>query len=515
MRRRRIPALLACVAVLAAIVSGCGGSGGGSSSVDVGPATAVPANALVYLDATIKPTGATESEARAAVGKVLNTSDPGAKIASLIDKASKSDGHPINFDQDVRPWLGQKAGVFFTNLSGPSSNATALVETTNPAAALAAVRKATGASATNPAPQTYNGSSYQSDPTDQTNVFGTVGNLLVEGPVDGFKATVNAQKGSSLGDSSEFKDALGKLPDDRLGTLYTIPKTLIDAAGPTGVDPSTKALLEKSAGDSLSKPVAGALTASANSFNLEFMGAASGVDTPESSLIGDVPAQSWLAIGAANLGETVKRTLDQLKDQIPNYNAAVQQIQQSTGSSLDQLTSSLGDAALYVEGTTRSTLTGALVVKTKNPDLTGRLLGQFQSLAQLGGAALKPLQLSGGGTGFQINDRTLASAPVEVVQQGDELVIGYGAGSAARTLSPAQTLGDSSTFSTAKGQVSDLGTDFFLDFPSVFRLAESEGAKADPNYLQAKKYIDALDYLVSGSGTKDDQTEVKAVLGLR
>jgi hypothetical protein len=514
-RRRRISALIAGAAVPAAIVAGCGGSGGGSSSVDVGPAAAVPANTPIYLDATVKPTGSTEVNARQAVGKVLDTSDPGAKIASLIEKSAKADGHPINFDQDVKPWLGQKAAVFFTNLSGANSDGTAVVETTNPAAALAGIRKGTGATATNPAPQTYNGSSYQTDPTDQTKVFGTVGNFLVEGPIDGFKAAVDAEKGDSLGDSSDFKDALANLPGDRLGTFYTIPKTLIDAIGPGQIDPSSQAFIEKSAGESLDKPVAGALTATPNSFDLDLTGADNGVETPESSLLGGVPAQSWLAIGAANLGDVIKQVLDQAKDQIPNYDAVVQQIQQSTGSSLDQLTGSLGDAVLYVEGTTQSTLTGALVVQTKNPDLTGRLLGQFQSLATIGGAGIRPLHLSGGGTGFQIVDRTLASAPVEIAQQGDKIVIGYGDGSAERTLTPAQTLAGSPTFSSAKSQVSDLGADFFLDFPSVFKFAESQGAKSDPSYVQAKRYIDALSYLVSGSGTQDDQTEVKAVLGLK
>ena len=516
MRRRRIATLLACAALPAGIVVGCGG-GGGSSSVDVGPAAAVPANTPIYLDATIKPTGSTETEARAAFGKVLDTSDPGAKIASLIEKAAKSDGRPINFEQDVKPWLGQQAGVFFTNLSSDNSDGTAIVETTNAAAALAALRKGTGATASDPAPQTYNGASYQADPTNQGQVFGAVGDFLVEGPIDGFKAAVDAQKGDSLGDSSDFKDALGKLPDDRLGTFYTIPKTLIDAIGPTQIDPSSQSLLEKSAGESLDKPVAGALTATADSFNLEFIGADNGVETPESSLLADVPAQSWLALGIGNLGEAAKNTLDRLKQlNIPNFESVLSQVQQATGSSIDQLTSAFGDAAVYVEGTTKSTLTGALVVQTKNPDLTGRLLSQLQSLVSIGSSSgVKPLKLSGGGTGFRINDPTLAPAPVEIAQQGDKLVIGYGANSAERTLRPAQTLGDSPTFSNAKGQVSDLGTDFFLDFPSVFHLAESEGAKSDPGYVKARRYISALSYLVSGSGTKDDQTEVKAVLGLK
>jgi Protein of unknown function (DUF3352) len=512
--RRAIP-LLACVAVAAGIATGCGGGGGSSKSVDVGPATAVPADTPIYLDATVRPTGAAETDAKAAASKILGSPDPGAKIVSLIEKQSKADGHPINYQQDIAPWLGQKAALFFTSLSGDQSQATVVVETTNPTAALAAARKATGTTATNPAPQTYNGASYQSDPTESGHVFGTVDNFLVEGDLPGFKAAVDASKGDSLGDSSDFKDAIGDLPSDRLGTVYTVPKTLL-AAIPSGqIDPGTKQLFEKTAGDSLDKPVSGALTASANDIELEATGGSNGVETPQSSLIGNVPSQAWLAIGAADLGDALKRSLDQLKDAIPNYSAVVQQIESTTGASLDQLTGSLGDAALYVEGTTQSTLTGALVVKSNDPALTGRLIGQLRSLLSFGTTGVRPLQLSGGGTGFQINDPSVASAPVEIAQQGDKIVIGYGAGSAERTLAPAQSLQSNQAFTAARGQVSDLGTDFFLDFPSVFRLAEASGSKSDPGYRQAKPYLDALSYLVTGSGTKSDQTEFKAVVGLK
>lgn len=511
--------LLACVAVPAAILAGCGG-GGGSSSVDVGPAAAVPANAALYLDGTVKPTGTAQANAKAALSKILKTPDPGAKIISLIEKQSKADGHPINYQQDVAPWLGQKAGVFFTSL-GQTSKGAAVVETTNPSAALAFARKASGATATSPAPQAYNGASYQTDPSsppgpDQT-VFGTVDNkYLVEGDLDGFKAAVDAAKGDSLGDDGDFKDAIGNLPSDRLGTLYTIPKDLISALGPDQFGAQEQQQLEKVAGDSLDKPIAGALTANADSIQVDAIGGSNGVETPESSLLGDVPSQSWLALGIGNLGDVVKRTVDQLKDQIPNFDAAVQQIQSTTGSSLDQLESSLGDAVLYVEGTTQSTLSGALVVETKNADLTGRLLGQLQSLLQLGSSGgVRPLQLSGGGTGFQINDPTVAPRPVEIAQQGDKFVIGYGANTAEQSLAPASKLSDAPAFSTARSQVSSLGTDLFLDFPSVFALAESGGAKSDPQYRQVKPYLDSLSYLVTGSGTKDDQAEFKAVLGIK
>jgi hypothetical protein len=513
---RAIALLLACAAALAAIVNGCGGGNSGSGDVDVGPAAAVPRNAALYLDGTVNPTGSAEAAARAAAAKIMGTNDPGGKIVSLIEREAKADGHPIDYQRDVAPWLGEKAGVFFTSLADNAEKGAVVVQTTDVNASLAFARKASGSTPTNPAPRTYKGVSYQTDPSEARNVFGVVGNFLVEGDTAGFRAAVDASQGESLGDSSDFKDAIGDLPDDRLGTIYTIPKSLLGALGPGQIDASSRQLLEKSAGDSLQQPVSGAITASATSIDVEATGGSNGVDTPQSSLIGDVPSRAWLALGAADLGDAVKRTLDQVRDSIPNFDQAVQQLEAATGSSLDQLTGSLGNAALYVEGTTPSTLTGALMVQSRNPDLTGRLISQLQSLLQISGSTgVKPLDLSGGGSGFQINDPSAAPAPVEIAQQGERIVIGYGAGSAERTLSPAQNLQSSPTFSTAHGQVSSLGTDFFLDLPSVFRLAQSTGSKSDPDYVRAKPYLDALSYVVTGSGTNGDQAEFKAVVGLR
>ena len=509
--------LVACAAAPAALIAGCSGGRGGDSDADVGPATAVPPSAALYIDGTVKPTGQTQTDAKAALGKVLNTPDPGGKIVSLIEGQAKADGHPFNYQQDVAPWLGEQAGIFFTDLTDNAQKGAAVIETNNPGAALAFARKVSGATATTPAPQTYNGASYQAEPDDPTTVFGAVGDFLVTGDVEGFKAAVDADKGDSLGDNSDFKDSLDQLPSDRLGTFYTVPKTLIDALGPDQIDQQSQAAIEKTAGESLDKPVSGALTASADTFDMQFVGGDNGVETPESSLIGDVPADSWLALGVGNLGDTAKRTINQLKEQgVPNLEQGLAQVEQATGASIDQLTNALGDAVVYVRGESENTLNGALVIQTKDPDLTGRLLSQLQTLVQLGSkGTTKPLQLGGGGTGFQINDPTQTPQPVEIAEQGDKIVIGYGAGSAAQSLAPPQALGDSPTFSSAKGQVSDLGTDFFLDFPKVFNLAEAQGAKSDPGYAQAKPYIAALRYLVSGSGTKGDQAELKAVVSLK
>jgi hypothetical protein len=509
---RTSAALAAAAAIAAGVLAGCGGDDGGGD-VDAGPAAAVPANAPIYIDATVKPTGAAEADARAALSKVLDTNDPGAKIVSLIDQEGQQQppNERFSYAADIEPWLGEKAGFFFTKFAEDGTGA-AVVETTDPARALESARKAeSGATQTSD----HGGTTVYTNPSDGDS-FATVGDFILFGDTEAVNAAIDANGGDSLGDSGDFRDAIGELPEDRLGTFYTVPRNLLDAIGPDEIDQSSRALFDRIAGDAVDKPVSGALTASADSFDLEFIGG-EGVDTPESSLVGDVPGDSWLALGLGNLGDTAKRTLEQLRDiGIPNLELGLSQAERATGASIDQLTDALGDAVVYVRGTTEPTLTGALLVQTKDPDLTGRLLGQLQFLLQRARqAGVKPLRLSGGGTGFQINDPTEFPQPVEIAQQGDKLVIGYGANSVAQTLAPTQKLADSPTFSSARGQVSDLGTDLFLDFPQVFRLAESTGAKADPGYLEAKPYIDALTYLVTGSGSSGDQAEVKAVVGLK
>jgi Protein of unknown function (DUF3352) len=512
--RRRLTALVASAALGGVVLAGCSG-GGGSSNVDVGPAAAVPANAAIYLDATVRPTGSAESQAKEAAGKILNTSDPGSKIASLIDQQSKSSGHPINYDQDIKPWLGNQAGLFFTSF-GTNPDGAFVIETTNPQAALAAGRKAEGATPTNPQPKTYNGSSYQVAPDDPTTVFGTVGTYLVEGSEAGFKSVVDAAKGDSLGDSSDFKDAIDNLPGDRLGTFYSIPKTLI-AAIPSGqVNPGAQALIQKAGGESLEKPLTGSLTASSDNLDLEFQSTGvENVNTPESALLGDVPGDAWLALGIGDLGATARRVIDQLKTLgIPNLQQGLAQAEAATGSSVNDLTGAFGDAVIYVKGTSQKALSGALVVHVNNPELTGRLLGQLQSLLSFSGA-VKPLSVPGGGTGFQYHDPTQTPQPVEVAQKGDKLVVGYGPGSAQEALQPSQPLSSSSSFTSAKDQVSSLGADLFLSFPQVFQLAESSGSNKDPQYQQAKPFIQHLKYLVSGSGSEDGNAVLKAVLGLK
>lgn len=508
--------LIACTAIAALVLVGCGEDDGGD--VDVGPAAVAPQNAPMYLAGTVRPQGAAQTNASAALGTILDTSDPGARIIELIDQQGQSvpPDRRFTFAEDIEPWLGDQIGFFLTSLREEPDGA-AIVETTDSDAALAFARKAAGATETNPQPQEYNGVPYQADPDEAEQVFGVVGDFLVEGSLEGFKSAVDASNGDPLGDADEFTDAIGDLPEDRLATFYSVPKDLLAAIPPESLQPGGQDLIERLGGEGLESPVAGSLSASEDSFDLEFTGEGEGIDTPESSLVGQVPADSWLALGIGDLGANVKQVLDQLRESdIPGFEQGLSQAESATGASVDELTGALGDAVVYVRGTTVPALTGALVIQVNDAELTGRLLTQLRSLLSIGGASgVKSLSLAGGGTGIRFSVPSEIPQPVELAQQGDRFVIAYGAGSAQEALQPGEQLASSASFGAAQGQISDLGADLFLSFPAIFQLAESGGAKADPDYAQAKPYINALDYLISGSGSDDGNTEVKAVLGLR
>src|SRR5690242_5842011 len=116
MKTLRVLVLTLVFALVAALAAGCGSSSSGSDGAD-DPAAVVPANAVLYAEATIHPSGKVRDDAEAALRKILKTNDPDAKIASALQGASKGSGD-LNFKDDVEPWLGDRVGAAVTGLHG-------------------------------------------------------------------------------------------------------------------------------------------------------------------------------------------------------------------------------------------------------------------------------------------------------------------------------------------------------------------------------------------------------------
>ena len=512
--RRPALLLLLFTALAAALVAGCGDDDGGSD--DVGPAAAVPATAPIYFEFAVKPEGSAKEGAEAAAAKILDTPDPGARIVELIEQSAADEGDPVDFEQDVEPWLGESGAVFLRSFE--NDEGTFVVESTDAAAAIAFLSSQSDATGRT---GTYEGHDYEFN--QGGDVFGAVGDFIVQGPEEGFKAAVDADSGDSLGDNEEFKGSLDDVSDDSIASLYADPKKILDAIPAAELDPGSRSILEQTIGDAADEPIVGDLTASASDISFELSAGSSGVETNESALLSELPGSAWLGIGLADIGDAVQRGLDATRQAgIPGFDIDQinSQLSLATGHDLEEIAGSLGEGAIFVEGTSERQLAGALVVESKDPALTGDILNRLGTLLRQGSdpkeTTVEPLASTGGDQGFRVTDHSGDLAqPVDIIQRDDKLVIGYGPNAAAQALEGGDTLSGTAAFTSAKDRLSDLGVDAFLSFAPVFQLAESAGAGDDPDYQQAKPYIDALDYVAVGSGDEDDRALVKFVIGLK
>jgi hypothetical protein len=501
---------------VAAVLTGCGGDGEESTSfTGPDPATLTPANAPFFSEAVVRPKGGHEEALRDAFSKLLATDDPGGFLVRQLNSelAVPGSNSGLNYADDVEPWLGQRAAFFLTGFEEDEDGTTVpkgagLVATTDPAATQEAIDKAEAADRTEDRKRTYRGFEYVLD--RQGEVAGIVGDFLVLGDEDGFKAAVDASRGDSLADSAGFKAQLDQAPDDAFGFLYGDPRGFVEALEKAG---ELTAAQVRAAGPQvqtlLSQPIAASVSATADQFALQASAAtSSSAPAPqESSLLRDFPGDSWLAFAASDAGRAYAQGLAQ------GGSAAIPE-----GLDLDlgsQLGRWAGDIGGFAGGTSLFGLSGALVLETKDQRASAQTLDQLQrALGSDPGIQVEPLT-EAQEHGFSL---TPAGAPIQfqVVQRDDKVVAGL-PDSVEEVFSPSSTLGDSDAFSSA---TEALGEDFspvtFVDFEPLFQLVDSfPQVQSDPGYRSAKPYLDHLDYFVLGGRRDQGRAELGMVLGLR
>src|SRR3954451_6022764 len=107
---------LAAVALGAVGIAGCGG-GGGSSTANSNPATAAPASSIAFVVAQINPSGKVKSDTDAAGQKILGGKDLSTQLDQALQRQfAKPSAGRLDYEKDVKPWLGKRAAVFATAL---------------------------------------------------------------------------------------------------------------------------------------------------------------------------------------------------------------------------------------------------------------------------------------------------------------------------------------------------------------------------------------------------------------
>jgi hypothetical protein len=518
---RLVTAFVACAAV-AVPVAGCGdsssSSGGGNAGAD--PAAFLPASAPIYVEAQVQPTGELKADATTIAGKILQTGDPGGKIVGLIDKGLRDGG--AGYEKDIAPWLGQRAGLAITGVGAggvKDPDLVAAIASKDDDAAQKFVDDRPGGTA-----REYRGVKYRYKADDDL-ALAVVDHAVLAGTDRGFKSAIDARSGDTLAESAVFKKARATVGTDGLGFVYADPGRFFDlAAGAAGAAAGADAAQLKMfkgflTGSGL-QSVAAKLDVASNALRID--AAAIGVKAPTGGGDGpgaaaSVPAGSWLSIGVGDVGGTITKAIATLGRSGATGGVDPDTLKQGLKSQLGvdvdkDLLSWMGDAALFVRGTSLSDLGGALVVTSKDPAKSQKAIGTLRKLLESLDVKTGALSGASGASGFSISLGPLPD-DIQVAAKDDKFVVAYGKDALSDALGGGSALGDSEPFKTAAALLDGAKPSLFLDTPQVVKLLSSIVGD-DEGFLKAKPTLEVFGPAAAGVSGDGDVTRLKVAVAV-
>jgi hypothetical protein len=531
LRRRPLAALVAAAAV-AVPIAGCGtdsSSGGGNAAAD--PAAFLPASAPVYVEAQVRPGGDLKANVQTVAGKILRTSDPGGKLVGLIDKGLKDDG--ASYAEDIEPWLGQRAGLAITSVKpGGAGSSDADVDlavaiaSKDDDAAEKFVKSRKGASE-----REYRGVKYQYKADDDL-AAAVVDHAVVLGTDNGFKSAIDARNGAALSEGADFKQARETVGTDGLGFVYADPARVFDvlvgaasgtAAGGKASSQQLNAAKGLLTGTGL-RSIAAKLDVAGDAIRVDAaaiglkkgLAGNGGGDGPGAAAA--VPAGSWLSVGIGDVGGTFKTALGSLGQAGATGGVDPETLLKGLKSQLGfdvekDLLSWMGDAALFVRGTTFDDLGGALVVKSKDPAASKASIPKLRALLKQLDVDVSALSgAPGGAEGFSVKAGPLPGG-ISVAAKDDKFVVAYGKGALADALGGGSALSGTEPYKTAAGLLDGAKPSLFLDTPQVVKLIESV-AGGDESFQKAKPTLDAFGPAAAGASREGDVTHLKVAVSV-
>jgi hypothetical protein len=517
-------ASLAALSLLAALVVACGG---GAASGDADPASAVPANAMLYAEVAIRPEGGLREDALDAAGKVLNTQDPEGRIREVLDQALAKEGDAgLDYDRDIKPWLGERAALWLSTRlddEGDPSGA-AVVDVTDADKAMDSIRRGAESDGTKLKDGSHNGVDYLVD--EDGVAAGVVDDgLLLIGPEAEVKASIDAQKGDSLAEADRYKQGVDALDDERLAHFYMDLRTLFRLASQSGATSGQdlQAFEQFFPIDKL-PPVVGSFQANGDRLALDVavrgdslkeMGPlAAGWGGGSTDLVKELPGDAWAAFGTPKYGETLKQTLNAYAGMLGGP-AMKQQLKNQYGIDIDaDVLDWIGDVAFFVRGDTLRSLDGAAVIQVTDSGKAERGFTKLVGLLQAaGGVTARPVDVDGADTAFSVSSPNLPK-PIVLARSSERVVIAYGGDAAKAAFSPSSKFGDSELYGAATDALGDVDPALLLSMPAVVKLVEASGS-ADAEFQRAKPYLDAYDVIAYGVEGGDDGGRFRLVAGLK
>jgi hypothetical protein len=526
--RRRATLLASCCAAALALVplAGCGDSssaGGGDAGAD--PAALLPASSPVYVEAQVRPTGDLAANAKTVAGKILRTSDPGGKIVGLIDDALKDD--KASYSDDIAPWLGQRAGIAITSIGAGGKDVDvvgAIASKDDDAANAFLDEQAKGTT------RTYRDVKYHFKAGDDL-AAAVVDHAVLIGTERGFKSAIDARSGGGLAATGTFKKARETVGTDGLGFVYADPGRFFDlvAGAASGTAAGQDAATLKSFKGLLTgtglQSVAASVDVASNAIRVDAAAIGLKASTAKSAAAGDgpgaaaaVPAGAWLSVGVGDVGGLVESALTSAGSAGITGGVDPATLLQGLKAQLGidvqkDILSWMGDAALFVRGTSTSDLGGALVVTSKDPAASRAAIPKLEKLLKGVGVDTAPLAGGAGADGFTVKVGGPLASGIDVASKDDTFVVAYGKDALKDALAGGNALGDSAPYKTAAGLLDGAKPSLFLDTPQVVKLI---GAFAgdDEGFQKAKPTLDAFGPAAAGITHDGDVVRLKAAVAV-
>lgn len=514
-KTRLVLPVLAATAALA--IAGCGD--GGSSSDLAG--LAAPGS-LVFVEGTVRPEGELRSNVDSLAGKVGGVENLGALIVEKLEESASNSGETLDFEKEVEPWLGERAAISFSKLDsdGDLSGYGIVVETTDPEATQATIDHQVKVNDDPVKEGSYRGVAYWTDTGDDT-VIGTIGDTFV-GAEDtkSFQAAVDASQGESLGDESQFQEAISAASDGSLADAYVDIGGIVEASGDS-VDPTAREALKNAGVDPSGATAVASVLPGSDQVEIDVSANAGGETPPSgdaSELIGTLPADSFAAVGFAEFGDQLRDALGELdkagiQGQVPPNQ--LKNTLKSVGIDLDKIAGALEEGAIFAQGSSRSSLVGAMVLTSDSTE-AAEAVANLGTLLRSAGTPGVAAVTSGGASGFSVRSAELGRKPLVAVTKGDRLAIGYGLLPALMGLAPkgGETLSDVSTYKAAVAALGDTPISGYVDGAAALKLAEALVPRSKAGFWEAVPYLKAIRYIAIGSGSDGELATARLIAGI-
>jgi Protein of unknown function (DUF3352) len=566
----------ACALLLAIVASALGGCGSNSSSgTSADPATVAPGTSALYGGATVRPSGSEKQDAQALAQALTRERDPYVRLLAVL----QTPGSPqLSFEHDVAPWLGPHAGVFVSSLGSSSSllaplakgllhgssasaypfgNAGAqgaiVMDTSDSSKAssfLNAQARRAGAHATN-----YRGLSYQA--TAGGVAFGLVDRFAVIGSESGLRSVIDTTLGGgSLARQSGYSKLLASAPADALAHVYVNPTALTQGqqAGATkaGSQEGLSSALGLLAGTRETNisliPSATSVALDADALESGGSGGASGIlsaDPEGARALEQLPGESWLAIGLANVGPNLGRDVQGLQSLtslggalggssagastsglglgslIGGLTAPLKALGADTPQAKHDFASWMGSAGIFATGASLLELKAAVVIESKDPALSHEAVAKLGEELRKAGGSVAPASIAGADAAVGVR---LSGLPVVLYiadgrdSSGDtRFVLGLGEASVETALSPSSTMSGAQTRTAAAAALGE-GTQpsLIVDLPTLVSLLEGIGLTEAPEIAPFVPALRGATTLAGGGRSLGNGVErLRLVLGLQ